>query len=76
MTTLSITTYLHNAEGTQIGERKGEAMEAPWLSSFVAVDDLVRHDGRSLRVNWREWDPSGNLIVHVSERVVVEERAA
>jgi hypothetical protein len=75
--TLNITTYTHDAEHFEVGDpQRGELLTLQFSDVLPDREDRIRtEDGRSFRVEWREWLPGG-LVLHVSERVQQEAEAA
>jgi hypothetical protein len=74
--TLKVTKYTHDAEGIELrAEPDADCLTLQFADVLPQRDDRIRsEDGRSFRVEWREWLPGG-LVLHVTERVT-EERAA
>jgi hypothetical protein len=74
--TLKVTKYTHNSEGVELrSDPDADVLSLQFADVLPQTDDRIRtEDGRSFRVEWREWLPGG-LVLHVTERVT-EERAA
>ena len=73
--TLSITRYTHDDEYIEVKQETDE-LQLEFGDYLPNTGDRIRHEsGRVFRVEWREWLPGG-VVLHVTERVQQEDKAA